>query len=184
MRTYQGEFTIEKPRRQVWAFVTDPHRMGPCIPDLIELNVESENRFRTLVKVGIGPVRGKFDLTSELTVEEPGRTASLSIRGGGMGSGVDMKAAMELSDTSGGTILKWRCDTVISGPIASLGGRLIDGEARKITEKVFANLKAALLSAADEDVAEEAPAAEGDESAADEAAAAEAEEGTTAVKDV
>ncbi|MCL6634099.1 MAG: carbon monoxide dehydrogenase subunit G [Alicyclobacillus herbarius] len=153
MRTYEGEFTIEQPREKIWAFVTDPHKMGTCIPDLIELNVESETRFRTLVKVGVGPVRGKFDLTSELTVTEPGKAAALSIRGGGMGSGVDMKAQMELSDVDGGTLLKWRCDVVISGPIASLGGRLIDGEARKITEKVFTNLKNALLALPDEEVA-------------------------------
>jgi len=150
MRTYQGEFTIDQPRKKVWKFVTDPNKMGPCIPDLLELNVESETRFRTLVKVGVGPIRGKFDLTSELTVTDPGSEATLSIRGGGMGSRVDMKAAMELTDIADGTLLKWRCDAVFSGPIASLGGRLIDGEARKITQKVFANLKNALDNLPDE----------------------------------
>jgi carbon monoxide dehydrogenase subunit G len=150
MRTYQGEFTIEQPREKIWNFVIDPNKMGPCIPDLIQLNVESETRFRTLVKVGVGPIRGKFDLTSELTVTQPGSTASLSIRGGGMGSGVDMKAAMELTDNADGTLLKWKCDAVISGPIASLGGRLIDREAQKITQKVFANLKNALDNLPDE----------------------------------
>lgn len=46
MRTYEGEFTIEQPREAVWAFVTDPQKIGRCIPDLIELNVENENRFK------------------------------------------------------------------------------------------------------------------------------------------
>ncbi|GAB7387438.1 hypothetical protein BSNK01_12740 [Bacillaceae bacterium] len=147
MRVYQGEFTIEQPREKVWAFVTDPNKMATCIPDLIELNVESETRFRTLVKVGVGPIRGKFDLNCELSVVEPGSSASMSIRGGGMGSGVDMKAEMTLGDVEGGTELKWRCEAVVSGPIASIGGRLIDGEARKITEKVFTNLKNALIAA-------------------------------------
>lgn len=163
MRTYEGEFTIDRPRETVWAFVTDPHKMGTCIPDLIELNVESENRFRTLVRVGVGPIRGKFDLTCELTVTEPGAAASLAIRGGGMGSGVDMKAEMSLSDVEGGTHMKWRCDAVVSGPIASLGGRLIDGEARKITEKVFTNLKNALNALSKETEAAVAEKAASDE---------------------
>lgn len=144
MRTYQGDFTIQTQRPDVWAFVTNPNQMGPCIPDLLTLDVHSDTEFRTLVRVGVGPIRGKFDLTCSLRVVEDGRQAALTIKGGGMGSGVDMEAEMTLDDAEIGTKLSWRCDAKVSGPIASIGGRLIDNEARKITEKVFANLRAAL----------------------------------------
>ncbi|MBE3595660.1 MAG: carbon monoxide dehydrogenase subunit G [Hydrogenibacillus sp.] len=148
MRTYEGEFTIEQPREKVWDFITDANKVGPCVPDLIELNVENANRFSSRVKVGVGPIRGKFDLAVELSEVEPGSVMAMTVKGGGMGSGVDMKAEATLSDVEGGTLLKWRADTSISGPIASLGGRLIDNEARKIIEKVFANLKTALDASA------------------------------------
>ncbi|MDN4594181.1 CoxG family protein [Polycladomyces subterraneus] len=151
MRTYQGDFVIDLPRQTVWEFVMDPQRVGPCVPDLLKLDVESETRFHTLVRVGVGPVRGKFNLTVEVAVTEPEESAELSVRGGGMGSRVDMKAKLNLSDTeSGGTKLDWRCDAAISGPIASLGGRMIDNEARKITEKLFANLREALSSVSEQ----------------------------------
>jgi carbon monoxide dehydrogenase subunit G len=151
MRTYQGDFVIDLPRPTVWAFVMDPQRMGPCVPDLLKLDVESETRFRTIVRVGVGPVRGKFNMTVEVTVIEPEVAAELSVSGGGMGSRVDMKAKLTLSDTeNGGTNLDWRCDAAISGPIASLGGRLIDNEARKITEKLFTNLREALSSVSEQ----------------------------------
>lgn len=147
MRTYQGDFAIDLPRSTVWTFVIDPQKVGPCIPDLLQLDVESETRFRAIVRVGVGPVRGKFNLQTELTVTEPGVSAELSISGGGMGSRVDMKAQLTLSDSEGGgTKLNWRCDAAISGPIASLGGRMIDNEAKKITEKMFNNLRQALSS--------------------------------------
>jgi carbon monoxide dehydrogenase subunit G len=151
MRTYQGDFVLDLPRSSVWAFVTDPHRVGPCIPDLLQLDVESETRFLAVVRVGVGPVRGKFNLQTEMTVTEPEVSAELSISGGGMGSRVDLKAQVALSDTeNGGTKLSWRCDAAISGPIASLGGRLIDNEAKKITEKMFANLREALSSVSEQ----------------------------------
>jgi carbon monoxide dehydrogenase subunit G len=151
MRTYQGDFVIDLPRPTVWAFLIDPQKVGPCIPDLLKLDVESETRFHAVVRVGVGPVRGKFNLSTELTVTEPEVSAELSIRGGGMGSHVDMKAKMTLSDTeNGGTKLDWRCDAAISGPIASLGGRLIDNEAKKITQKMFTNLREALSSVSDQ----------------------------------
>jgi len=161
LRTYQGDFVIDLPRSTVWAFVTDPHKVGPCIPDLLQLDVESETRFRAVVRVGVGPVRGKFNLNNEMTVTEPEVSAEISINGGGMGSRVDMKAYMSLTDTeNGGTKLNWRCDAAISGPIASLGGRLIDNEAKKITEKMFTNLREALSSVSDEVAAGSADTAE------------------------
>jgi carbon monoxide dehydrogenase subunit G len=157
VRTYQGDFISDLPRPYVWAFLIDPQRIGTCIPDLLQMDVESETRFRTIVRVGLGPVRGKFNLMTDLTVTEPEESAELSIRGGGMGSGVDMKAEITLSDTeNGGTKLDWRCNAVISGPIASIGGRLIDNEARKITEKMFANLRDSLSSVSEQVDAETA----------------------------
>lgn len=149
MRTYQGDFTIATSSDDVWAFVIDPNKMGHCIPDLLALDVQSETQFRTLVRVGVGPVRGKFDLVSELSVVEDGEEAALVIKGGGMGSGVDMQAGVKVSNAEQGTQLSWTCDVRVSGPIASIGGRLIDNEARKITEKVFANMREALESQAD-----------------------------------
>jgi len=151
LRTYQGDFVIDLPRSTVWEFVTDPEKVGPCVPDLLKLDVESKTQFHAVVRVGVGPVRGKFKLSTEMNVTEPEVSAELSIRGGGMGSHVDMKAYLTLSDTeNGGTKLDWRCDAAISGPIASLGGRLIDNEAKKITEKMFTNLRQALSSVSDE----------------------------------
>jgi uncharacterized protein len=146
MLKYGGEYTIKLPREEVWEFITDPQKVVPCIPDLIEYTIEDEKRFQTIVKVGVGPVRGKFKLNCELSPIEPGVSMSLPIKGGGMGSGVEMNAEVKLSDTDEGTLLQWECKGVISGPIASLGGRLIDNQAKKIIQKVFENLENAFAS--------------------------------------
>jgi hypothetical protein len=72
----------------------------------------------------------------------------MSVKGGGMGSGINMSAKLFLEDLEDqqGTLLKWTCDVVVSGPIATIGGRLIDGQARKITQQVFENIQNALVS--------------------------------------
>lgn len=146
MLKYGGEYTIDMPRQEVWEFITDPHKVGPCIPDLLEFDVQGDNRFRAIVRVGVGPVRGKFELNCELKTVEPEVVMALPIRGGGMGSGVEMNAEVKLSDVDKGTLLQWECEGNVSGPIASLGGRLIDNQAKKIIQKVFANLENAFAS--------------------------------------
>jgi uncharacterized protein len=146
MLKYGGEYTIKLPREEVWAFITDSQKVVPCIPDLVEHTIEDDKRFQAIVKVGVGPVRGKFKLNCELTPIEPGVVMALPIKGGGMGSGVEMNAKVTLSDTDDGTRLQWECEGAISGPIASLGGRLIDNQAKKIIQRVFENLENAFAS--------------------------------------
>jgi carbon monoxide dehydrogenase subunit G len=58
---------------------------------------------------------------------------------------VDATATMTLSDAaSGGTRMDWSADVVISGSLASLGARLIEGTANKMIAQTFECIKAKL----------------------------------------
>ena len=54
------------------------------------------------------------------------------------GSAVDATASMDLSEKSDGvTLMDWAADVVISGTLASVGARLIEGTARKMIGQTF-----------------------------------------------
>ena len=54
------------------------------------------------------------------------------------GSAVDGTAAMNLSDgEAGGTQMDWQADVNISGTLASVGARLIEGTANKMIGQTF-----------------------------------------------
>lgn len=151
MRNYNGEYQIPASREIVWGFLTDPNKVGQCLPDVLELDVLDQNSFTATVRVGVGPIRGKFKLTNSLTVVEEGYSSSMSVKGGGMGSGLDMSAKMDIEELGPESILlKWSSDVVVSGPIATIGGRLIDGQARKVTEQVFENIRTEVVKLATE----------------------------------
>ena len=42
----------------------------------------------------------------------------------------------------GSTELRWEARVTISGPLAALGARLIDGQAKRITAQLFDNIEA------------------------------------------
>jgi hypothetical protein len=178
MKHYDGEFILPVKPETAWRFLIDPYKVGHCIPDLMKLDVTEDRHFNVKVKVGVGPIRGAFDMSSRLSVEKPGVSAILSTKGGGMGSGVDMKSVLNLEPVNDGKVLlKWTSDVVVSGPIAALGGRLIDSQARKIIEQVFANISKAVVAFAENEKMEQAGA--GDETAdvvQGEAAAAQEDE--------
>lgn len=165
MRHYSGEVVVQTSRDLVWGFLMDPERIGPCLPDLVEMNVESDTRFRAKVRVGLGPIRGTFEMQSTLEAVVPGKVTRMSAKGGGMGSGIDLSSEMilEEGDEGVGTRLTWSADVSVSGPIAAVGGRLMDGQAKKVTDQVFANIRSALDRLAEEPAGKEAAAGSQDE---------------------
>lgn len=146
---YQGELTIPAPLAEVWAFLTDPQRVSCCVPDLHQLEVHDGQRFDAVVRVGVGPVRGPFRLQVQMSRDEDEKTASLHIRGFGMGSGVELSSSMKLEPQGDGeTLMRWRAEGSVSGPLASVGGRLLDAQARKTIEQIFENVRRAFAAPA------------------------------------
>lgn len=141
---YDGKEHIRAPRAEVRQFVLDPHRVGRCLPDLQNLQVTSDREFTAVVRVGVGPIRGPFKLEVNLIPEGAGDSATIQLKGSGMGSGLQMSSQIRLSDAPDGTYLEWQADATISGPLASVGGRLLEGQARKTIEQLFVSIRQSL----------------------------------------
>ena len=145
---YSGEETIAAGTEAVWAFVTDPGKVGHCFPDLIEVTVQDPTHVEAVVRVGVGPVRGKFKLKVELLPDAERRRIDMKISGGGFGSAVDLTAGADVVDAGAGrTLLKWGGQAVARGPVATVGGRVLDAQAKKLIEQAFANVRQTLSAA-------------------------------------
>jgi len=139
---YNGEEQIPAGWDKVWAFVTDPEKVGNCFPDVIDVTVHDATHFDAVVKVGVGPVRGKFKLKVELMPDAGGQRLDMKMSGGGFGSAVDLTAGADLVEAgAGATALKWRGQAVARGPVAAVGGRVLDAQAKKIISQAFANVR-------------------------------------------
>jgi uncharacterized protein len=142
-----GKEKIPASADTVWAFVTDPHKVGKCFPDLVELTVRDPTHFEAVVKVGVGPVRGNFKIAAELMPHESGRRIDMKMSGGGFGSAIDLTAGADLVDNGdGSTALKWSGQAVPRGPIAAVGGRILEAQAQKLIAQAFANVRSALTT--------------------------------------
>ena len=145
---YSGEEKIPASVDTVWAFVTDPERVGRCFPDVVDVTVQDPTHLEAVVKVGVGPVRGRFKMKVELVPDRSAHHLDMRISGGGFGSAVDLTAGAAIVDAGDGTtLLKWDGQAVARGPIAAVGGRVLDSEARKLIEKAFGNVRRQLTTA-------------------------------------
>ena len=139
---YTGEETIPAGLDKVWAFITDPEKVGRCLPDVLDVTVEDATHFVAVVRVGVGPVRGNFKIKVELAPAESKRRMDMKMTGGGFGSSVDLTAGADLVEAGDATtLLKWSGQAEARGPVAAVGGRVLDAQAKKIIEQAFGNVR-------------------------------------------
>lgn len=144
---YSGEEEIPAALDTVWAFVTDPEKVGRCFPDVVDVTVQDSTHFVAVVRVGVGPVRGNFKIRVELLPAVSKRRMDIKMSGGGFGSSVDLTAGADLVDAGDGTTtLKWGGQAEARGPIAAVGGRVLDAQATKLIEQAFANVRQRLTA--------------------------------------
>ena len=145
---FEGTFNVKASKEKVFSIVMDPNQVSKCMPDLQKLEVKSPEDYTATIKAGVSFIKGDFILRF-LTVEKtPPTHAKLTAHGTGIGSTVDIDMIIDLSDSAeGGTSMKWTADARIGGRIASVGQRLINGQAEKIIQQLFDCLKTTLEAA-------------------------------------
>ena len=133
-----GEAVLPASKATVWAALNDPDTLKACIPGCQSLEKLSDTEFKAVVKVKIGPVSATFKGSVELSDLDPPNSYRISGSGeGGISGFAKGGAVVTLSDVEGGTNLHYDVDAQVGGKIMQLGGRLIDGAARKLADQFF-----------------------------------------------
>lgn len=142
---FKGEVPIKASREKVWEFLTDPHQVTQCAPGLQSVEVIDDSRFKCVVRAGVGMIKGNFNFDIEwLEKDAPGH-AKMVANGKIPGSAVAMTSKMDLiDDGNGGTTMNWESDVRVSGTIAGVGARLMNGVADRQTKEIFGCIKSKL----------------------------------------
>jgi len=135
-----GEFVLPAPRAQVWQALNDPAVLCACIHGCQSMERDGQNGFIAAVKMKVGPVSSVFNGKVELLDLDPPNSYRIEGRGEGGAAGFAKGGArVTLSDVEGGTLLHYNVSAEIGGRLAQLGGRLINGVAKKQADQFFEN---------------------------------------------
>ena len=147
--TMTGEATLPAARPAVWALLNDPEALKNCIPGCESLEKTGDNGFAAVVKTKIGPVSATFKGKVQLSDLVPLVSYKIAGEGeGGIAGFAKGAANVSLADAEGGTLLRYNVEAHVGGKIAQLGSRLIDGVAKNMADKFFANFAEAAKAAA------------------------------------
>lgn len=156
------EKRIAAPRQIVWDGLNDPAILQQAIPGCESLEKTSDTGFAAEVRAKVGPVKAKFKGQVELSDLNPPESYRISGEGKGGAAGFAKGGAtVTLVEDGDATILKYDVDADVGGKLAQIGGRLVEGTAKKLAGEFFDNFEAAvtktdeLADTADDIVSEE-----------------------------
>ena len=146
---FSGTQTITVPIADVWAFLSDVNQVAPCAPGFQSLEELGPEHWKAVVSVGVGPVKAKFTLDVTRPEMREQELMIVKARGKAAGSAVDLQGEMHLRSVSETeTQMDWHANVMVGGTLASVGARLMNSTAEKLTGQFFACLKSKLQAAA------------------------------------
>ncbi len=136
-------FDVDAPVDRVWPVLCDVPRVATCIPNAQITEVVDPKTYKAKVSVKVGPVAVSYSATIVVeSLDGATHTATLNVQGNelrGRG-GVKAKVVSRATDAGGKTHVALHTDASISGIVATVGGRLIEGVAKKTVAEFAANL--------------------------------------------
>ncbi|HEY7613412.1 MAG TPA: SRPBCC domain-containing protein [Gemmatimonadales bacterium] len=135
---FAGAPEITAARDLVWARLMDPDFVAASAPGVESVEAMDPTHFRVISGVGFGAIRVKFPLDIVLSDLVPNERMRMTARGHAVGSAVDVVSSVRLEPAGNGlTRLNWTATSTISGPLAGLGGGLVEWTARRLTEEFW-----------------------------------------------
>ncbi|WP_029043248.1 molybdopterin cofactor-binding domain-containing protein [Cupriavidus sp. WS] len=136
----RGTVDLDATPEAVFAVLLDPKALAQVVPGCHALERIGDNRYRADVTVGVGMIKARYEAEiALLDLEPPHRLrlagAGLSSLGSARGSGM-----VELTPHGDGTRLAYDYEAEVSGKVAAVGGRMLEGAAKVVLRQLFESL--------------------------------------------
>jgi 2-furoyl-CoA dehydrogenase large subunit len=138
--TAQGTVDLPATPEAVFAVLLNPQALAKVIPGCHALDETAPNQYRADVTVGVGMIKARFEARIGLSeIDAPHRLrlsgAGISPLGSARGNGL-----VELTPTDHGTRLSYDYEAQVSGKVAAVGGRMLEGAAKVVLKQLFESL--------------------------------------------
>jgi carbon monoxide dehydrogenase subunit G len=143
-------FKVSEPIEKVWAFLSDPRKVGTCVPGAQITEQVNDTTYKGAIKVKVGP--SVTDFKGEVQIVRLDAAAhEIEILGKGQdtkGKGsASMKMTGKLREVDGGTEVSSVAELNVVGILAQMGSRVINQVNDIMFEQFVNNFRQQLQSA-------------------------------------
>ncbi len=143
------EVLIPLDRDTVFKALNDPDILQVSIPGCEELVKHSDTQMTATIVVKFGPVKASFESNVTLDPTHGPERFTLSGKGdAGMAGFANGGAVVTLTEQGSDTLLSYEVTIDVTGKLAQVGSRLMEGTTKRLAKKFFANFETALTSQA------------------------------------
>lgn len=140
-----GSVDLAASPEAVYRVLLDPAALARVIPGCHELKCVGTNRYSADVTLGVGLVKARYLAEIELSELDPPRSLRLAGKGLGAlgaaeGSGRVTLEASDLGIRGPGTRLTYDYGIGVSGKVAAVGARMLEGGAKIVLNQLFEQL--------------------------------------------
>ncbi|MFN2460478.1 MAG: CoxG family protein [Candidatus Velthaea sp.] len=142
-----GTITVSAPRAQAYAFISDPRRLAACIPGCTDLRELAPGTYAAVLGSKVGFITVRFDVTVEITKQEPNEAIEATITGKPMGLAgrLEARAAMTLADSdAGATAIRYAVELGLTGKLGGIGQPVFTSKSEQLAREFGDNLRAAI----------------------------------------
>ncbi len=136
----RGEVRLDAKPEAVFAVLLDPRALAKVIPGCNALQSVAENRYRADVTIGVGLIKARYQAEVELSELNPPH--SLRLAGSGLSSVGSAKGSgvVTLVPDGDATVLSYDYEAAVSGKVAAVGSRMLEGAAKILLRQLFEQL--------------------------------------------
>jgi 2-furoyl-CoA dehydrogenase large subunit len=135
-----GAVDLPATPEQVYAVLLDPDALVKVIPGCHALEQVGPNHYRADVTIGIGLVKARYAAEIRLSDLDPPHGLSLGGKGVSSLGSAEGAGQVRLEPADGGTRLSYDYSAAVSGKVAAVGGRMLEGAAKIVLRQLFEQL--------------------------------------------
>lgn len=136
----RGEIALPASPEEVFAVLLDPVRLARVIPGCHRLKETGPRQYTADVTVGVGLVKARYAARVQLSdVEAPHRLRLAGAGDSSMGSATG-SGLVSVEARTGGSLLRYDYEVNVSGKVAAVGSRMLEGAARMVLRELFEQL--------------------------------------------
>ncbi len=138
--TGDGSVLLDASPEDLWAGLTTPESLRRIVPGCRSLTETAPNSFSGEIELGVGIVKGLFQADVELSDLDPPNALRLHGTAAGKLGASGGEGVLAMAREGGQTRLTYSYGIDLSGKVAAIGGRMLQGASKALIEQFLKQL--------------------------------------------